>query len=415
MQWLKHLGKTEAAPHSGGPTYTPAPARRAASRAVGRSPGARSLVQSSPNGPVPESSARQSPLRSPRVWVGVPISLLFLFLAFRGQHPDEIRDALLRVDWRPLPLALVLLYTGIAIRAYRWHVLLRPVHDIPTREVFPIMIVGYAANNVLPFRVGEVVRAWVLEQRYGVRKTAALATIAVERLFDGVTMLLFVGGAATVVGLNSELQHVAMVAAAVFAVAIAGLAVLLVGGAVRDRLLALVLRPLPDRLATRVERMAESFLTGLGVLSRRRDLALVAITSVVAWGFEASMYWTVARAFGAPLAGAVTPAAALLTTAIGNLATLVPSGPGYVGTFEAGILLAVNGALGIGRGLALSYAVLLHVLLWLPVTVWGAFEWWRLGIAGGRHVGLARAAEEELASSAPTVAGGTRSGSGGGG
>jgi hypothetical protein len=348
-----------------------------------------------PNGHHPQEAPQASPWRSLRVWLGLPISLVFLYLAFRGQHPDEIRDALSRVDWRLLPLALVLLYTGIAIRAYRWHVLLRPVCDIPTREVFPVMIVGYAANNVLPLRAGELVRAWVLGQRYGVRKTAALATIAVERLFDGVTMLLFVGGAATVVGLNAELQHVALVAAGVFAVAIAGLVVLLAGGSLRDRLLGLVLGPLPPRLAERVERMAESFLAGLGVLSRRRDLALVAITSVVAWGFEASMYWTVARAFGDPLAGAVTPVAALLVTAIANLATLVPSGPGYVGTFEAGVLLAVNGALGIGRGLALSYAVLLHVLLWLPVTVWGAVEWWRLGLSGGHHVTLADAVEEE--------------------
>ncbi len=356
---------------------------------------------------------RQSALRSPRVWIGVPISLFFLVLAFRGQHPDEIRDALSRVDWRSLPLALVLLYTGVAIRAYRWHVLLRPLHDIPTRDVFPILIVGYAANNILPLRVGEVVRAWVLEQRYGVRKSAALATIAVERLFDGITMLLFIGGAATVVGLNAELQHVALVAAAIFAAAIAVLVILLAGGAVRDRLLRLVLRPLPAPLAARVERMAESFLAGLGVLTRRGDLALVAVTSVVAWGFEASMYWTVARAFGLPLAGAMTQAAALLTTAIANLATLVPSGPGYVGTFEAGVLLAVNGALGISRGLALSYAVLLHVLLWLPVTVWGAVEWWRLGVAGGRHVSLSNASEEELTTASPVIAGGTRSAAGG--
>ena len=370
-------------------------------------------MQFSANGHEPPSESRSSPWRSPRVWLGVPISLVFLYLAFRGQHPDEIRDALSRVDWRLLPLALVLLYTGIVIRAYRWRVLLRPVCDIPTREVFPVMIVGYAANNVLPLRAGELVRAWVLGQRYGVRKTAALATIAVERLFDGVTMLLFVGGAAIVVGLNAELQHVALVAAAVFAVAITGLVILLVGGTVRDRLLGLVLGPLPDRLAARVERMAESFLAGLGVLSRRRDLALVAITSVIAWGFEASMYWTVAQAFGNPLAGAVTPVPALLVTAIANLATLVPSGPGYVGTFEAGVLLAVNGALGIGRGLALSYAVLLHVLLWLPVTIWGAVEWWRLGLSGRQHAALADAVEAER--SPEPVGAGTDSGRGHGG
>lgn len=376
------------------PAYTPAPARRAASRAAGTKPGAQSpvhgLSHESPQAPP------RSPLRSPRVWIGIPISLIFLIIAFRGQDPDEIRQALARVDWRYLPLAVALLYTGIAVRAYRWHVLLRPVRDIPTREVFPILLVGYAANNILPLRTGELVRAWALGQRYDVRKTSALATIAVERLFDGLTMLLFVGGAATVIGLTAELQHVALGAAAIFAAALAGMAVLLAGGTLRDRLIRLALAPLPDPLAGRVERMAESFLAGLGVLSRRGDLAIVVVTSIVAWSFEASMYWTVARAFGDPLASAMTPAGALLTTAIGNLATLVPSGPGFVGTFEAGIMLAVNGALGVGRGLALSYAVLLHAILWLPVTILGGIEWWRIGVVGQRHISMSNAVSEDL-------------------
>ena len=331
----------------------------------------------------------------------MPISILFLYLAFRGQDPAEIRDALARVDWRMLPVALVLLLTAVIVRAFRWQILLRPVYDVSTRDIVPITVIGFAANNVLPLRAGELVRAWVLERRYGVRKSAVLATIAVERLFDGLTMLLFIGAAATAIGLNAELQHVALVAAAVFAVAIAGLVILLVGGTFRDRVLQLMLRPLPDALALRIERMAESFLAGLGVLSRRRDLTLVALTSVVAWGFEASTYWVVAQAFGGALAAAMTPAGAMLTTAIANLATLVPSGPGYVGTFEAGVLLAVNGALGVARGMALSYAVLLHAILWLPVTLWGAVEWWRIGIAGGRHVSLSEAVDDELA--APTT------------
>ena len=365
-------------------------------------PGALSLVQSSPDEFSPPPP--RSPWRSARVWIGIPISLVFLVVAFRGQDPEEVRASLTRVDWRYLPLALVLLYTGIAVRAYRWHILLRPVEDLSARQVFPIMLIGYAANNVLPFRTGELVRAWALGQRYQVRKTAALATIAVERLFDGLTMLLFIGGAATAIGLTSELQHVALIAAAVFAAALAGMGVLLTGGTVRDRLLSLLLTPLPDALATRVERMAESFLSGLGVLSRRGDLAIVIVTSIVAWSFEASVYWTVAQAFGVPLSTAMSPAGALLTTAIGNLATLVPSGPGFVGTFEAGILLAVNGALGVGRGLALSYAVLLHALLWLPVTIWGGIEWWRLAIGRKNQVSMVEAAADEYGSTSPALA-----------
>jgi uncharacterized membrane protein YbhN (UPF0104 family) len=211
--------------------------------------------------------------------------------------------------------------------------------------------------------------------------------------------------------MTSELRHVALVAAAVFAAALIGMGILLAGGTVRDRLLRLVLGPLPERLATRVERMAESFLSGLGVLARRRDLALVAVTSLISWGFEATTYWTVARAFGEPLTSAITPVGAMLTTATGNLATLVPAGPGFVGTFEAGILLAVHSVLLVPRGLALSYAVLLHLLLWAPVTVWGAIEWWRLGIVGQRHIALGHAVESELAPATAHVTG-TRQGMG---
>ena len=199
-----------------------------------------------------------------------------------------------------------------------------------------------------------------------------------------------------VIGLTAELQHVALIAALIFAAAIGGMVALLVSGGLRDRLLHLMLKPLPDALATRVEQMADAFLGGLGVLSRRGDLAIVAITSLLAWSCEAAMYWTVAQAFGAPLSTAMSVVGAYLTTAIGNLATLVPSGPGYVGTFEAGVLLAVNGALGVPGGPAPSHAVLLHVILWLPGTVWGAIEWWRISLLGRRQISMSEAIDEEL-------------------
>ena len=156
-----------------------------------------------------------------------------------------------------------------------------------------------------------------------------------------------------------------------------GLVLVTLGGSFRDRLLQLALGPLPTPLADRVERMAESFLGGLGVLRRKGDLALVAATSVVAWSFEASMYWALAQGFGGEVALAINPLAALLTTGVANLATLVPAAPGYVGTFEAGVTLVVHGALGVPRGLALSYAILVHAVLWFPITVVGAIVWWR--------------------------------------
>lgn len=330
------------------------------------------------------------------------ISVLFLVYAFRGQNLGDVWATLRAVNLRWLPLALAFYFAGVWVRAIRWSVLLRPVVPLPARAVFPVVVAGYAANNVLPLRTGELVRAYLLGQRHGVRKTAALATIAVERLFDGLTMLAFMLAAGTVISFTAELRWLALVAVGLFAALLLGLVALTLGGDLRDRLLQLALGPLPARLAERVERLTESFLGGLGVLTRRADLLLVAGTSLVAWGFEASMYWTIARGFDADLVEAMGAAAALLTTGVANLWTLVPSAPGYVGPFEHGVSLTLRDALGVPGGTALSYAILLHAALWVPITVAGAIVWWRLhlSLADVRRAGRREAAVVAAAAAA---------------
>jgi len=311
------------------------------------------------------------PVRNWRVWLGFIISLAFLAFAFRGQDLGEIRDALGQTDYRLLVPALCLYFAGVWVRAIRWSILLRPITTLTARQVFPVVIVGYTANNVLPLRTGEVVRAYLLGRQTGVKKTSTLATIAIERLFDGLTMLSFMLAATTVVSFTSQLRQLTLVAFILFAGVLIGLFVLTLGGSFRDRLLQLVLGPLPIPLADRVERVAESFLSGLGVLRRASDLGLVAGTSVLAWLCEAGMYWVIARALGTDFAAVLGVAETLLTTGVANLATLIPSSPGYVGPFEAGVLLVVNGALGVQRELALTYAILVHAALFFPITIIG--------------------------------------------
>jgi uncharacterized protein (TIRG00374 family) len=316
-------------------------------------------------------------MKSWRIGLGLVISVGFLVFAFRGQDFGRISHALGEVQYWYLIPALVAYFAGVWVRSYRWSILLRPVTRIRSRELLPIVAVGFMANNILPLRTGELVRSYALSQQRGIKKTAALATIAVERLFDGLTMLGFILAAATVVSLTSQLRHVAIVAFILFAGVLLGLFVLTFGGNLRDRLLQLVLGPMPAAMAERVEHMAESFLSGLGVLSRKGDLAKVAGTSVLAWSCEAAMYWIIARGFGSNLSDALGIAGSLLTTGVANLATLIPSSPGYVGPFEAGVSLVVNGALGVVKPVALSYAIVVHAALYFPITLWGLIEWWR--------------------------------------
>jgi uncharacterized protein (TIRG00374 family) len=260
----------------------------------------------------------------------------------------------------------------------RWSILLRPLtSDVTSGSLFPTVIMGYMANNVLPLRTGELVRSYIVRQQYGVRKTSVLATIAVERIFDGFTMLGFMLVATAFVSFTSQLQHLAIIAFVVFTVLLIGLFLLTLGGDLIDRLLQLILGPLPTRVADTVQRMTESFLGGLGVFRNRGDLVRVASYSLLAWLCEASMYYLIARGFGEVIRDAMGIGATLMTTGVANMATLIPSSPGYIGQFEFGVRLVLNGALGVPESQALAYAILVHAALYFPITAWGMVLWFR--------------------------------------
>lgn len=312
-------------------------------------------------------------MRSWRVWLGFAISFVFLFFAFRGQDFGLIWDSLQTAEYVWLLPALVAYFLGVTVRAVRWHYLLRAVRLISPRQLFPIVVIGYMANNTLPLRAGEVVRSYALSQRFGVRKTSALATIAVERIFDGLTMLAFLLVASLSIALTSDLLYVAITAAILFPLLLCLLLVFAFAPTLRERMIALAVALLPGKVSGRVEQMAQSFFEGLGILRRRQDLISVVLTSVLAWLCEASMYLLIARGFDL----GISPWAILMVTAVANMATLIPSSPGYVGPFETGVVLVLNGALGIARPLALSYAVVVHAALYFPVTLLGLVFWWR--------------------------------------
>lgn len=320
--------------------------------------------------------------RSLRVALGIGVSALFLYLAFRGQDFGEIRDSLGRTNlWWLIP-ALAFYTAGVYLRAVRWRILLRPVApDATSNQLFPIVVIGFMANNVLPLRAGEIVRSVVVGREFNVSKTSTLATIAVERIFDGVTMLAFLAFSMIFVSLTSELQHLAIVSFIVFAGLLLGLGLLTFAGDFVSRMLQLVLGPLPSGVASRVEHMAESFLGGLGVLKSRGDLAKVMALSIGAWLLEATMYYLLAIGFGEQVRAAMDPAVTLLTTGVANLSTLIPGAPGYIGQFEYGVKLVLNGAFDVAESQALAYAILVHAALYFPITLAGLVLWFRRSLS----------------------------------
>lgn len=307
-----------------------------------------------------------------RVLIGVTVSLLFLYFALRDQDYSSLWQALRNANYWWLVPAIACYCAAVVVRSWRWAALLRPVQRTSWQELFPVVAIGYMANNVLPLRAGELVRAYALGQRLGVSRTATLATIVVERVLDGLTMIIFVMGASIVVVLGTTLWHLVLLASAIFS-SLLGLALVAAWSQKVQILLRRIAGLLPQGLRGRSQRMLTSGLTGLSVLRDARAMGLASGLSLLSWLAEAAMYALIAEAFGFTL----RPAIVLLTTAVANLATLIPSSPGYVGPFEAGILLVLSGLAGLSRSAALSYALVLHAALYFPITLLGLLFWWR--------------------------------------
>ena len=316
-------------------------------------------------------------------WLGVLISVLFIWLALRGLRLEEFWSAVGQANYWWLIPGVAVYFVAVWVRAWRWHYLLGPIKKIPTKTMFPITTIGYMGNNIYPARAGEVLRAIILKRKEGVPVSASLATIIVERIFDGVVMLAFVfvnlpelanlTGASGFVG---NIQQVAIIGTGVFL----GVLLIFLLAAMFPQVTVqigqwFIDRFLPERLREKVGGIMNKFLDGLASLRSPLNVLMVFFTSVIIWLLETGKYWFVMHAFNF----SVSFFALMLMNGIVNLATTIPSAPGYIGTFDApGI--AVLTAFGVEQATAAGYTLVLHVALWLPITLLGAYYLAREGI-----------------------------------
>ncbi len=307
---------------------------------------------------------------------------LFLGLFFWRTDLSELGDALAKANYWWVVPAVAVWFIAAALRALRWHYLLRHLASLPTATLYPIVVIGYMANNLLPLRTGEFVRAYVLGERHGVSKMSALGTIVVERVFDGVVLVSFLLLAGAILGLSSELEVLAIAMAAAFAVLLVLFFYIAASperaGRWTERLVGL----LPHALRDRTQALADSFRDGLQSLQSPSLVALVLGTSAAAWLMEALMYYLVGLSFDIGEGFA----AYLMVTAAANLAITLPSSSGGIGPFE---LLAKETLtfLGVGSAVAGAYAVALHGLVLLPVIVAGLGFLWAINLSLGRTLG----------------------------
>ena len=237
-----------------------------------------------------QASTRGNPvLKQWRLILGVAISAFFLvFLLRQVSDFGAVGSALREANYLYLLPALAVYFLGVWIRAARWHYLLRPIKSVSANRLFPVVVIGYMANDVLPARLGEFVRAYVLGEQERLPKAAILGTIVVERTLDGIAMLLFVAGATLFIPpLDPQLQRVFQLAGAAFVGAIVVFLIVASSSQMALNLIDVLTRPLPERFRAEVKVLADRFLAGFHALrSARLTLAALGL-SLAAWLAEA--------------------------------------------------------------------------------------------------------------------------------
>jgi uncharacterized protein (TIRG00374 family) len=305
-----------------------------------------------------------------RAVVGAAISIVALWLVLRGVDLARTGDVLARADLRWIGLAAAFLATDLVLRALRWQRLLRPIARVRYSSMLGYLLVGYLANNVLPARLGELVRSHYLGDREGISRASALGTVVVERVVDLVAVVGIASAALLVLSVRGVVAGAVLVGAGVAGL----LLVVLALGIVAHRL------PGADRVRGAVERwpqvreMAGKLQGGLAVAGRPATLAEALVASAAAWTVAILAWAAVGQSIGLELS---IGQAALIASGVA-LASAVPAGPSNLGTFEFAAV-EIGKAIGVPAASAFALALIVHATILVVTSIGGGVAVARLG------------------------------------
>lgn len=368
-----------------------------------------------------------------RIGLGLLVSAVCLYFVLRGVQWDEVWRHLSEVDLPLFGLSMLLMLAAYLLMTWRWQHLLDPLEvpvpaapadnasssaplaargvrsHVSLLNLYGKVLTGYFFNAFFPARAGDLVRAYLLGRKTGLRKTTVLATIVIEKAFDGIVLLVLLllslvllppVGAMGVGGLDPDL--LAWVAGAGIVVAIAGLGVFyMFSGQIARFVEAVMSRlPLPDRLKGLAVRLIETFAGGMHVFKSPLPLVSAAAISVFVWLAVALMFLAGLMSFRTSFPAELTGIAGLLfITGLVNLGLLVPALPGNVGTYEA-LVVAAMAFFRVDKELAVAFALIFHVGQLVVTLVVGLFAFWaqNMSLADMRPVEAAaeREAEQSL-------------------
>jgi uncharacterized protein (TIRG00374 family) len=309
-------------------------------------------------------------LRTAGIVGAFSLSGFVLVLAFHEVEWAEIRRARARANHSLVFLGAMIGLGGFVVRAFGWKFLLAPVGQVNGWRLFSPVAIGYMANNLLPARLGEFARAYVVGRRENFSKSAALATIMIERIFDGLILLLILATVSIFFPFAAWVKQSGIVVAAAFLFVSLCLALV----ALKSEWVAwgidAILGPILPGMAVRMKSRLQNFVVGLDFKNHYPTVALAFVFTGLRWAFEACIYFSVILALG--LQDQVPIHGALFVMVAVNIACMIPQAPGFVGSVQIACIQALA-VFGVDRDTAVAYSLLVHAAFFFPITLVGIF------------------------------------------
>ncbi len=300
--------------------------------------------------------------------IGMLVSLIFLYLAFRKVDYTQLWQALKGANyWFIIPNVILTIFS-MWMRAFRWKYMVNPIKKVGLGRLFSSVMIGFMANNVLPARLGEFIRAYSLGSKENISKSASFATIVVERLFDGFSILFILW----VSLLLSDFPDWVKKGSNLFLVMNLGLLFFLIFLEIKTdstvKFFQYIFRILPHKLRMKAEEVLLKFISGLKVFRDVSSLVWILAWSISIWVVIGISNYFIFLAFGLypPIE------ASFILLVIVCLGVTLPAAPGFVGTFQFFCIVALE-RFNIGRSVALPFSLVLHACQYFPVTLLGLY------------------------------------------
>ncbi|MBN1542331.1 flippase-like domain-containing protein [candidate division KSB1 bacterium] len=302
-----------------------------------------------------------------KIWFGLAISAVFLYLSFSKVDFPQMVEAFSKANyWYLLPMVAVAFFSHF-LRAWRWQFLLRPIGIVPTPRLLVALLIGYMANSFLPAHLGEFIRAYLVRRKEGISGSAVFGTIVIERIIDVFTLLLLMSLTLIV---YPQLPQIARQGGYL---TVAGVVVLLAILVVIKRYRSQSLRIfksaiffLPDATREKLLNIISSFLDGIVPLRSGVHYPVVALVSLLIWFCYGAIFQLAFYAFGFVGTYALPWTAALVLLVTTTIAVVVPSSPGYIGTYHFLCMLALR-QFQVPDSQGLTYAFVVHGINFLPL------------------------------------------------